>query len=66
MVPVTPATLLALGVAVLVVSILVAFFIAIEYRDRRAMQALAAEERRRQILLAAARQARAWERHGYR
>lgn len=62
----TPATLLALGVAVLVVSILVAFFIAIEYRDRRAMQALVAEERRRQILLAADRQARAWERHGYR
>lgn len=62
----TPAAMLALGVAIFVVSILVAFFIAIEYRDHRAMQALVAEERRRQILLAAARQARAWERHGYR
>lgn len=56
---------LVIGVSIVIVSVVFAVFIAVQYLERRRLAALAAEERRRQILLAAHHQAKAWARHGY-
>lgn len=62
---ISASTALVIGVSIVIVSVVFAVFIAVQYLERRRLAALAAEERRRQILLAAHLQAKAWARHGY-